>query len=109
MSNEKNYKPLPPYLAIGPSEIHGAGIFAVEDIPKGVVIGITHIYDPNFEHNFIRTPLGGFINHKDKPNCELIEDNEGGYYKKLQTIKKIEEGEELTLKYSLYQFNKNEY
>ena len=30
---KERYKPLPDYLAIGPSSIHGAGIFATEDIP----------------------------------------------------------------------------
>jgi SET domain-containing protein len=108
MKNEKNYKPLPPYLAIGPSSIHGAGIFAMEDVPKGVIIGISHIYDPNFEHDYIRTPLGGFINHSETPNCELIEEDGDYNYKKIKTLKKIKEGKELTLKYSLYKFNANE-
>ena len=95
------YNPLPEYLAIGPSQIHGAGILAKEDIPGEVVIGITHVYDPNFQHNFIRTPLGGFVNHSEDANCELIEDEDDDY-KKLKTLKKIEAGNELTLKYSLY-------
>ena len=98
----KEYKPLPEYLAIGPSDIHGAGIFAKEDIPAEIDLGISHIYDTNFQHNYIRTPLGGFINHSESPNCELIEDEGNDDYKKLKTIKKIQEGEELTLKYSLY-------
>ena len=55
------YNPLPEYLAIGPSQIHGAGILAIEDIPGEVVIGITHIYDPNFQHDYIRTPLGDLL------------------------------------------------
>ena len=96
------YNPLPDYLAIGPSQIHGAGILAIEDIPGEVVIGITHVYDPNFQHQYIRTPLGGFINHSENPNCELIDD-ENEEYKQLKTLKKIEQGEELTLKYSLYE------
>ena len=96
------YNPLPEYLAIGPSQIHGAGILATEDIPGEVVIGITHVYDPNFQHDYIRTPLGGFINHSENPNCELIEEDEDGDYKKLKTLQKIEATEELTLKYSLY-------
>ena len=100
--NKKPYNPLPEYLAIGPSQIHGAGILATEDIPGEVVIGISHVYDPNFQHNYIRTPLGGFINHSENPNCELIEDEGNDEYKKLKTIKKIEAGKELTLKYSLY-------
>ena len=98
----KPYNPLPEYLAIGPSEIHGAGILAKEDIPGEVVIGITHVYDPNFQHNYIRTPLGGFINHSENPNCELIEDEGDDDYRRLKTLKKIEQGKELTLKYSLY-------
>lgn len=100
--DDKVYNPLPSYLNIGPSDIHGAGIFAKEDVPQSVVIGISHIYDPNFQHNYIRTPLGGFINHSDKPNCELIDDDENTDYKKIQTLRKIKQGEELTLKYSLY-------
>ena len=99
--NKEPYNPLPEYLAIGPSQIHGAGILATEDIPGEVVIGISHVYDPNFQHDHIRTPLGGFINHSNSPNCELIDD-ENEEYKQLKTSKKIEQGEELTLKYSLY-------
>ena len=100
--NKEPYNPLPEYLAIGPSKIHGAGILATEDIPGEVVIGISHVYDPNFQHDYIRTPLGGFINHCESPNCELIEDDEDTDYKKIKTLHKIEAGEELTLKYSLY-------
>ena len=100
--NKEPYNPLPEYLAIGPSQIHGAGILAIEDIPGEVVMGISHVYDPNFQHDWIRTPLGGFINHSEKPNCELIDDDENTDYKRIKTTKKIEQGEELTLKYSLY-------
>mgnify|MGYP003148866890 CR=1 FL=1 len=98
----KPYNPLPEYLSIGPSNIHGAGIFANEDIPGEVVIGISHVYDPNFQHEYIRTPLGGFINHSDTPNCELIDDDGDDDYKKVKTLRKIEQGKELTLKYNLY-------
>ena len=105
MGKDKNklpYSPLPEYLEIRSSDIHGVGIFAKEDIPGEVVIGITHVYDPEFQHDFIRTTLGGFINHKEIPNCELIEEDGNYHYKKLKTISKISIGEELTLKYSLY-------
>ena len=101
MKNKEPYKPLPDYLTIGPSDIHGAGIIAEDDIPKGIEVGISHVYDPNFQHNYIRTPLGGFMNHSDHANCELIEDEDSDY-KKIKTLRKIELGEELTLKYSLY-------
>lgn len=96
------YKPLPEYLAIGPSDIHGAGIMALDDLPADMLVGITHIYDSDFENDSIRTPLGGFINHSNNPNCELLQDDENIYHTKLKTIKKIEAGQELTLKYSWY-------
>ena len=87
--NKSAYKPLPDYLAIGSSDIHGAGIMAKDDIPADIEIGISHVYDPNFQHEYIRTPLGGFINHSDEPNCELIDDDDNLDYKKIKTIKKI--------------------
>ena len=88
----KVYKPLPDYLAIGPSDIHGAGIIAKDDIPAEIDMGISHVYDPNFQHDYVRTPLGGFINHSDDANCELIED-EDSEYKRIRTIRKVLEGE----------------
>tara|TARA_B100000902_G_scaffold379405_1_gene413673 strand:+ start:53 stop:367 length:315 start_codon:yes stop_codon:yes gene_type:complete len=98
---KKTYRPLPEYLSIGPSDIHGAGIFAKEDIPAGIEIGITHVYDPDFEDDHIRTPLGGFINHSDRPNCE-IKGDETDITRKLFTLHKIEQGKELTAKYNWY-------
>jgi len=83
MGIKKPYKPLPDYLAIGPSDIHGAGIIAKEDIPAEIDMGITHIYDPEFQHDYIRTPLGGFINHSETPNCELVEDDNDVSYKRI--------------------------
>jgi hypothetical protein len=105
MEIKKPYKPLPDYLAIGPSDIHGAGIIAKEDIPAEIDMGITHVYDPEFQHDYIRTPLGGFINHSETPNCELVEDDNDVSYKRIKTLHKIEAGKELTLKYSLYKLN----
>ena len=90
MSKEKTkYQPLPDYLSIGPSDIHGAGIFAKDDIPKDIEIGVSHVYYPNFQHDYIRTPLGGFINHSESPNCELIDDDENTDYKKIKTAEYI--------------------
>jgi hypothetical protein len=99
----KIYKPLPDYLTIGPSDIHGAGIIAKDDIPAEIDLGISHIYDPEFQHNYIRTPLGGFVNHSENPNCELIDKDDDYHYKTIRTIKKVEAGDEITLKYSLYE------
>jgi SET domain-containing protein len=70
---------------------------------------MTHI---KIKDKLIRTPLGGFINHANDPNCvkvELLMTNQDDPtmkfdYKKwnLVTIKDIEKGEELTLKYTFY-------
>ena len=102
------YKPLPKELRLGFSDIHDIGLFAKENIPVGTNFGMSHL---QFGKSLIRTPLGGFINHSDDPNCEKVkltfttEDQQPAYnFSKwnLITIKDIKEGEELTLKYTFY-------
>ena len=99
-----NYKPLPSCLTIKPSEIEGLGLFAVEDIPMGTNLGISHIADSRYENGYIRTPLGGFYNHSESPNCvALKQDSERlGSIVSLITLNEIEAGEELTAYYWLY-------
>ena len=98
------YKPLPKELRLGFSDIHDIGVFAKKFIPQGTNFGMTHL---QFGKNLIRTPLGGFLNHSDDPNCEKVK----LYFKtdktdftkwNLITIKDIKEEEELTLKYTFY-------
>ena len=102
------YKPLPENLRLGFSDIHDIGVFAKEAIPRATNLGMTHL---QFGKNLIRTPLGGFLNHSDNPNCEKVklkftnEDKEPSYvFNKwnLVTLKDIKEGEELTLTYTFY-------
>jgi SET domain-containing protein len=93
------YKPLPDEVEIRDSEIHGKGLFAKFIINKGKNLGMTHVYDSEAEDNRIRTPLGGFINHSEEPNCELIKI---GKYYYLITSKDIMPDEEITLEYTLY-------
>jgi SET domain-containing protein len=107
------YRPLPHYLTIGPSKIEGLGLIATDDILPNVEIGITHVHDSRFENNFIRTPLGGFINHSEDPNCEISYEENSNTIEKglsvirtLRSIKSIAKDEELTVKYNLYEFNK---
>ena len=95
----KNYRPLPKCLTIQKSTIHGLGIFAIEPIPSDTNLGISHVHHIDYEDDYIRTPLGGFINHSNTPNCDIYNDI-GDLY--LKTIKDIKKGEELTLKYTLY-------
>ena len=90
------YKPLPFYLTIKKSEIHGLGLYSLTEIPKDTTIGMTHI---EIENDLIRTPLGGFLNHSDSPNCERTQHNKRCF---LKTIKNIDKDEELTLEYSMY-------
>ena len=98
------YKPLPDSVAIKESSIHGYGLFAIAPIKKGFHLGVSHIYAPGFHQNHIRTPVGGFINHSDEPNCIKIESPEQSMltYYSLVTTRDIEQGEELTVKYTIY-------
>ena len=98
----KMYRPLPTNLTIKKSKIEGLGLFTNNVIKKGVELGITHIEDKRFEGGYIRTPLGGFINHSDTPNCEWFKDKD---IIKIKTTKNITEGVELTLKYEWYNVN----
>ena len=95
----KTYRPLPHYLTIKDSTIDGLGLFATEDIDNGFTIGVTHVRDDRFDGGYIRTPLGGFFNHSEDPNCEVITEDD---LIKLKTIKEIKAGDELTAKYTLY-------
>jgi len=94
------YKPLPSNVYLKESDIHGFGLFAKDKIPKGHEFGVTHIYDTRFENNYIRTPLGGFFNHSDTPNCEAYINGE---FIRLRSLKVIKKNEEITVKYWLYE------
>ena len=103
------YKPLPKELTLGESEIHDIGLFARENILGGTNLGMSHL---ELGKLILRTPLGGFINHSDKPNCVKVESvtlqrvnplYDHNFTKwDLLTIKNIEAGEELTISYTFY-------
>ena len=109
-----NYKPLPAGLFIKDSNIEGQGLFTTRDLIAGCELGESHyridtsgIESINEEENknlFIRTPLGGFINHSEEPNCHRTQIRiKPGFDKWIITvIKNIIAGDELTLKYKLY-------
>ena len=103
------YKPLPETVAVKESPIHGYGLFAIADIPYGTDLGVSHVFAVGFKDNYIRTPLGGFINHSDTPNCVKVQSHEDSAlnYYILQTIKKIKKGEELTVAYTIYTVKKS--
>ena len=95
------YRPLPEYLTIENSPIQGLGLFVKESINKGVMIGKIHVPDPNQEGEYIRTPLGGFGNHSDDPNCSKILMEDGSWW--ILANRDIVGGEELTWSYTLYE------
>ena len=99
--DKKYYTPLSPYLTIGKSAIHGLGLYAVTKIDSKVNLGISHVNDERFEDSYIRTPLGGWVNFSENPNCEFVCDFDFIY---LKTLEDIEQGVELTAKYLWYSF-----
>ena len=108
------YKPLPSGLTIKDSVIEGQGVFTTRDLSVGCDLGESHyridtsgVESINEEENknlLIRTPLGGFINHSEDPNCHRTQIRiKPGFDKwTITVIKNITAGEELTLKYTMY-------
>ena len=97
----KQYQPLPSGLTVADSGISGQGLFTTRRLVMGTTLGISHY---RIDGEYIRTPLGGFINHSDTPNCQRSQVRvKPGFDKwSLMTLDNIEEGCELTLKYKLY-------
>jgi len=114
-----------PWYIVRRSKIHGKGVFARRDIPKGTRVveylgdRITHKeaddryegHDPNDNHTFLfivdrRTVIDGgvkgndarFINHSCDGNCES-EIEKGRVY--IEAIKNIRKGEELGYDYQI--------
>ena len=95
-----SYRPLPDYLTIKESSINGLGLFATEKINANSLIGVTHHPNKHSEDGYIRTPLGGFGNHSNDPNCNKILMEDGSFW--IGASRDIEPGEELTWSYTLY-------
>ena len=94
------YKPLPDYITIKESPISGQGLFATEKIQANTLIGIIHHPRKESENGYIRTPLGGFGNQSDNPNCfKLLMEDDVWW---IGASKDIKPGEELTWQYTLY-------
>ena len=114
------YKALHRALTIEKSSIHGLGLFAIKVISKDTVLGISHVKDKSnsgrYYQGYIRTPLGGFINHSTQPNCikvhvrsglspkhwPAVKEGEEASSIAMRTSRDIKEGEELTVFYTLY-------
>lgn len=120
----KQVKRKPPF-EVRKSTIHGRGVFATRDIPKGERLieykgeRLTwqqaerrYPIDPVPYHTFLFEIGNGdmcidgarkgtnakWINHSCKPNCEAVEDEDERVY--IETARKIRKGEELTYDYN---------
>ena len=102
----KQYNPLPSGLTIADSRISGQGLFTTRRLVAGTELGVSHY---RIDGEYIRTPLGGFINHAETPNCQRSQVRiKPGFDKwNITVTEDIDEGEELTLKYRLYDPRKN--
>jgi len=98
---KKDYKPLPYGLMIADSQINGQGLFTTRKLVRGTHLGESHY---RMDGELVRTPLGGFINHSNNPNCVKSQVRVKPHYDKwtITITEDIEEGEELTLKYTMY-------
>ena len=98
--NKFYYNPLPKEVYIKESKIHGHGIYALENLTENMELGATHIKVPMVQ-GFIRTPMGGFVNHSDNPNCylEITRDWDDYLVYSLFTKQDIKKDVELVLEY----------
>ena len=98
--NKFYYKPLMEGLEVKGSDIEGLGLFATKKILADTDLGMSHIKVPII-HGYIRTALGGFVNHAIDENCFLEERLDWDDYRvyHIVTSMDIEKGEELTLNY----------
>lgn len=107
------YTALPDNLTIKDSPIHGQGLFANEIISKGTELGESHCFlmqDYDVEtktwnrKEWIRTPIGAFLNHSNSPNV-TVETKGSGNTAFLIALRDISEGEEITVTYGEEIFN----
>ena len=104
MIKDSNWRPLPDFLTIKQSTIEGLGLFTTDQIKQGDDLGMTHVFDPRFHDNYLRLPLGAFVNHHEIQNCKAVfceEDEKLGKVKDIRIValNDIEKGSEITVKY----------
>ncbi len=113
MFKDHHWKALPSCLEVKKIDDKiGHGLFATKNIPAGCYLGITHVrcdiqQEAITGRRSIRTPVGGFINHSDTPNCALLShpqerERKGklGFATHLWTVVPIHKGTELTCFYT---------
>ena len=111
MFKEHHYKAVPPCIEIRNTEESGHGLYATIDIPAGSYLGITHValtveQEDLVRRNYVRTPIGGLINHSETPNCVLLKHPQPerpgqlGLLTHMWAILPIKNGTELTCFYT---------
>lgn len=91
------YRPMPDKTKLSQGK-EGLGVFASHRILAGEVIGLGHVKRSSEPDGWLRTPLGGFVNHSLTPNCQAqLRDDEII----IIALKDIHEDEELTVFYWL--------
>jgi SET domain-containing protein len=82
-------------IYVAKSNIHGRGVFSVNDLNQNDIIGVSHV---SYERVWYQVhPIGIFYNHSNKPNCVVkTEDN----VNLLVAIRDIKKDEELTVDYT---------
>ena len=95
--DHNTYRPLPEGTTIKSSGVHGLGLHATTNLSTGTVLGETHVLVySQVRHEWVRTPLGGFINHSETPNCYISTDKGD---RTLHTVIPVKKGTELTVYY----------
>tara|TARA_R110000851_G_scaffold98020_4_gene212352 strand:+ start:781 stop:1071 length:291 start_codon:yes stop_codon:yes gene_type:complete len=89
------YRPLPEFLTIKESHIEGLGLFTTEMVKEGTLLGVSHRL---VQKELVRTPLGGFYNHSETPNCHT---RTTPCVVRLFALRDIEAGEEITARYEV--------
>jgi SET domain-containing protein len=73
------------------SMLHGNGAFATEPLQRGTEVGVVA------RGSRLTGDFGVYINHSDNPNGYLEDVGDSLYF---LTLKRVDEGEELTLNYT---------
>ena len=86
------YGPLPDFVTIQKSGIHGLGLFCVKPIREDQKIGMSHFY---WGEELRRTPLGAFYNHSENAANMTKVQSDSRFF--LYALRDIWPGEELDL------------
>ncbi len=111
MFKNNHYKALPACMEVRNTEESGHGLYATVDIPAGSYLGISHValsveQENIVKRNYVRTPIGGLINHSETPNCVLLKHPQPerpgqlGLVTHMWSIIPIKKGTELTCFYT---------